>query len=167
MANKRTDTVLRIFWCASRGSEGGGWTIRYWTRTGRSREGDFFSVTLDEDKLWNRISREINNQNFILENVKYAPPDKVRKTEPMPARREDVDLFLVLTDPKAARAYIRNFSWDMPADLIPREIVTNTGRVILFKSMTDDDAVAAALELARSIEVPRAEIEAQLAPYEH
>lgn len=85
----------------------------------------------------------------------------------MASSREHVDLFLALTDPKMARYYIRNFDWNLPVEMQPTEITMISGRTIEFGKMTDEDAVAVAMQLVRSITIPRAEMERALVNCEH
>lgn len=70
------------------------------------------------------------------------------------ATREDLELWLILTNPSEARDYIRTFDWACQSHLRPTEITLNSGRKIDFRHMTDDDAVVAAMELLRTIEIP-------------
>jgi hypothetical protein len=72
----------------------------------------------------------------------------------MAARREDVDLWLVLTDPKCARKFIEDFDWNCPPEYIPDRVVMDTDRVIFFDKMDDSEAVVAAMELLRSVQIP-------------
>jgi len=67
---------------------------------------------------------------------------------------KEVQVWLILADPDSARDYIRTFDFGVPANLRPTEITTNTGRTINFHTMTDEDAVVAAMELLRTIEIP-------------
>lgn len=78
----------------------------------------------------------------------------------MASRREDVDLEIVLQDPKCARLYVESFVWDCaPA---PEYIVYGIDQKIWFKNMTDDEAVTAALTILRDIEIPRVWRESKL-----
>lgn len=70
----------------------------------------------------------------------------------MGSRREDVDLELVLEDPKCAREYIRNFDWGLPDP--PKYIVTGLDEKIWFDNMSDRDAVCAAKIILREWEIP-------------
>lgn len=64
------------------------------------------------------------------------------------------DLFIALTDPKNARAYIANFDWgDLDA---PKYVVWGVEEKIWFEKMTDDEAVIAALIILRDVEIPQA-----------
>ena len=83
------------------------------------------------------------------------------------APRNDIDLWLILTDPKEARDYIKNFDWRLPIEMQPSELMLDSGRVIHFKSMSDSDAVVAALELLRSVEIPEVMREKNIAKWEH
>ncbi len=71
----------------------------------------------------------------------------------MAASREQVDLWLVLTDPVCARVYIANFDWCQPE--IPDRIEVDTGRMIDLVNLTDEDAVVVAAFLLRNYQVPR------------
>lgn len=74
----------------------------------------------------------------------------------MGARREDVDLALVLRDPKCARTWIKNFDWfpDPPVEYIPVDL---DQRIYLDnpEKLTDEDAVTAADFILRNIVFPR------------
>lgn len=72
----------------------------------------------------------------------------------MPSRREDVDLWLVLTDPVCARKFIADFDWSYPPEWRPDKVVLDTQRVIYFDNMTDEEAVIAATALLRDIQCP-------------
>lgn len=72
----------------------------------------------------------------------------------MASRREDVDLWLVLTDPQCARQFIRDFDWNCPPEWRPDKVVMGEDRVIFFNDMTDEDAVVAAMALLRDVQVP-------------
>lgn len=80
--------------------------------------------------------------------------------------REDVDLWLVLTDPIEARRYIAEFDWNLPPDLRPTTIYLDTGRQVDFKTMSDEDAVVAATAILRDLEVPMVMREKQLQMWE-
>jgi hypothetical protein len=84
----------------------------------------------------------------------------------MGVSREDVDLFLVLTNPESARYFILHFDWNLPIEMQPVEITLNSGRTVSFHEMSDEDAVAIALQLVRSITIPRAEIEHNLEQFD-
>lgn len=68
--------------------------------------------------------------------------------------REDVDLWLILTDPLEARRYIEKFDWNCPPEWRPNKVILDSGREVLFEKMTDTDAVAAAMAILRDVEVP-------------
>ncbi len=70
------------------------------------------------------------------------------------AKREDIDLWLLLTDPVQAREYIARFDWSCPPEYRPTEIMLDSGRRIDFKDMSDQDAVVAATQILRDVEVP-------------
>jgi hypothetical protein len=74
----------------------------------------------------------------------------------MPAgrSREDIDLELALRKPARAREYIRQFDWGVP-DPPDHWPVGVDGR-IWFSSMTDKEAVIAALQILIEIERPGA-----------
>jgi hypothetical protein len=84
----------------------------------------------------------------------------------MAARREDCDLWLVLTDPQCAREFIAKFDWNCPPEFIPDHVIVNDGepeaRKILFKNMTDEDAVVAAAEILRAVQIPQEMREKQI-----
>ena len=71
------------------------------------------------------------------------------------AIRSDLELWLVLTDPKEARHYIRFFDWQQP--YIPDKIEIDSGRMVDLSCMSDSDAVVVALFLLRTYQVPREE----------
>jgi len=71
----------------------------------------------------------------------------------MAARREDVDLWLVLARPEAARHYIKNFDWGVPLDDIPDLYTTDTGRKIDLSRMNDEEAVVVAMDLLRNYQM--------------
>lgn len=70
----------------------------------------------------------------------------------MAGRREDVDLHLVLQDPVCARKYIKDFDWGVPNP--PKYIVFGLEEKISFETMTDAEAVRAALIILKDIEIP-------------
>ncbi len=72
----------------------------------------------------------------------------------MASRREDVDLWLVLTNPACARKFIADYQWACPPEWLPDKVVLDNERVIYFKTMSDEDAVVAAMEILRSVEIP-------------
>lgn len=84
----------------------------------------------------------------------------------MAARREDCDLWLVLTDPKCAREFIAKFDWNCPSEYVPNHIIMNEGepdeRKILFNNMTDEDAVVAAMAILRTVQIPQEMRERQI-----
>ncbi len=84
----------------------------------------------------------------------------------MASAREDVDLWLILTDPIEARKYIDEFFWRIPRNMRPGAVEVDSGRQIEFKSMTDEDAVVAAMHILRHCEVPRAMVEKKIAYWE-
>lgn len=71
--------------------------------------------------------------------------------------KEDIDLWLILGDPKEARQYIEDFDWRMKER--PSQIQMDSGRTIYFESMSDEDAVVAAMAILREVEIPRIERE--------
>lgn len=71
--------------------------------------------------------------------------------------KEDIDLWLILGDPVEARKYIEDFDWRLPER--PGQITMEGGRTIYFESMSDEDAVIAAMAILRDIEIPRIERE--------
>ena len=83
------------------------------------------------------------------------------------ANRDRVELWLLLTDPKEARKYIGDFDWNLPPKLRPDQIMLDSGKVIKFKNMTDDEAVVAASMLLRDVEVPMIMRSKQLEQWEH
>lgn len=81
--------------------------------------------------------------------------------------RSDIELWLILTDPIEARNYISSFDWSLPPDMRPDKVVLDSGRVIYFKHMSDQDAVTAAMELLRSVEIPMIMREKAYEQWEH
>lgn len=79
--------------------------------------------------------------------------------------REDVELWLILTNPFEARHFIEYFDWRQPFP--PDFIEIDTGRCIYLHSLSDEDAVALALFLLRTFLVPRELAEKNLAQWEH
>lgn len=78
----------------------------------------------------------------------------------MGSRRQDVDLFLLLTDPLEARKWIANYDFSLPPYLRPDHFyVEETGRIVFFETMEDDEAVIAAQAILRQREVPMAMME--------
>jgi hypothetical protein len=71
----------------------------------------------------------------------------------MAARREDVDLWLVLGNPGSARKYVEGFDWKAHFEEVPRALTTAQGRRIQIDSMTDEEAVVLAMELLRDYEM--------------
>jgi hypothetical protein len=69
--------------------------------------------------------------------------------------RHEVELWLIVTDPARAREFIRNYDWGLPPNMAPDRVYTESGRVILFKEMSDEDAVVAATAILRDVEVPQ------------
>ena len=72
----------------------------------------------------------------------------------MAARREDIDIWLRLGNPFEARRFIHEFNWNCPPEWRPDKVVTDSGRVIFFEDMTDAEAVVAAMEILRSVQIP-------------
>lgn len=85
----------------------------------------------------------------------------------MGSRREDVDLWLILADPEEARRYISKYDWNLPPDMRPDKVVLDSGRVIYFKTMTDQDAVVAAMAVLRDCEIPMIMREKNYEQWEH
>lgn len=81
----------------------------------------------------------------------------------MASRREDIDLWLVLTDPVCARKFIDEFDWSCPPEWRPDKVVLDNERAIYFEKMTDDEAVVAATALLRDVQVPMEMIERKIA----
>ncbi len=81
--------------------------------------------------------------------------------------REDLELWLVLEDPECARQYVKNFDWDLPPAMRPDKIILDNHREILFKNMTDEEAVLAAITLLRDVEVPLVMRAKNLERWEH
>lgn len=75
-------------------------------------------------------------------------------------RREDVDLELVLRNPRCARAWIDGFRWDDIGR--PQYLVWGIDRKIYLDNMDDDEAVMAAFILLLNQEIPRVVTELQL-----
>lgn len=75
----------------------------------------------------------------------------------MGSRKEDVDLLLVLRDPKCAREWVRTFDWGLtdPPKFMTIDRGVESERVIHFNNMTDEDAVLAAYHLLNDFEIPR------------
>lgn len=73
--------------------------------------------------------------------------------EPMRSRN-DIELWLKITDPKKAREYIAQFDWGCPEHWRPTQVFLNSGREIVFKNMSDEDAVIAATTLLRDVQIP-------------
>jgi len=71
------------------------------------------------------------------------------------AANDSIELWLVLTDPVAARAYIDSFDWADEGCPQLVKIVLNSGRVVDMNNMDDRDCVAVAMELLRRFEVPK------------
>lgn len=69
-------------------------------------------------------------------------------------RRQDVDLELVLTNPKCAREWIRTYRWDATGR--PKYVVWGLDRKIWLDKMDDDEAVMAAFIILREREIPHA-----------
>lgn len=76
----------------------------------------------------------------------------------MGARREDVDLELVLQDAACARKWVHDFNWGTVD--APKFIVIDQGpdvpRTIYFDRMTDDEAIEVAWHLLHEFEIRRA-----------
>lgn len=82
--------------------------------------------------------------------------------------RADVDLWLILTDPVEARNYISTFDWNCPPQERPKKcVIQETGREITFATMSDEEAVVAAMEILRQCEIPMVMAEKNLAAWEH
>lgn len=83
----------------------------------------------------------------------------------MGSKREDVDLEIVLKDPKCARQWIEDFNRRLNQPL--KYITLNRGleleRTIYFDKMTDQEAVEAAWHLVQDFEIRHAMYESQLA----
>lgn len=78
----------------------------------------------------------------------------------MGSRRQDVDLELVLKDPKCAREWIRTFNWECQP---PEYICFGADQKIYFSEMTDEQAVFAAKMILQDIELKRVDKERILA----
>lgn len=78
----------------------------------------------------------------------------------MGCRRQDVDLELILQDPKSAREWIRTYQWDCQT---PKYIIFGLDQRIHFENMTDAEAVFAANLILRDVEMKRVKIEKQIA----
>lgn len=85
--------------------------------------------------------------------------------EAMAGRREDVDLQLVVQDPKCARQYIAHFDWGIPDP--PTYVVYGIEDKIFFNNMTDEQAVLAAQIILRDVEIPMAWRTRQMEKWEH
>jgi hypothetical protein len=70
----------------------------------------------------------------------------------MASRREDVDLDIVLNDPKCARNWIEKFDWGQLA--APKYVVFGIDDKIHLESMTDAEAVIAAHIILNDVERP-------------
>lgn len=70
----------------------------------------------------------------------------------MAARREDVDLVIVLNNPRCAREWIAHFDWG-PLDA-PKYIVFGIDDKIYLDNMTDEEAVVAAHIILHDVEIP-------------
>ncbi len=70
----------------------------------------------------------------------------------MGCRRQDVDLELILQDPKCAREWIRTYNWDCDP---PKYIIFGLDQKITFENMTDAEAVFAATMILRDVEMKR------------
>ena len=68
--------------------------------------------------------------------------------------REQIDMWLLLTNPFEARRFIHEFDWNLPLEDRPDRVIIDTDRVILFDKMDDNDAVVAAMEILRSVQIP-------------
>jgi hypothetical protein len=79
--------------------------------------------------------------------------------------REDIDMWLVLTDPNEARHYIEFFDWRQPFP--PDFVEIDSGRCIYLKNICDEDAVVLAAFLLRAFQVPREMAEKNIAQWEH
>ncbi len=81
--------------------------------------------------------------------------------------KEQIEIWLLLADPVEARRYIEEFDWCMPPELCPDKVCLDSGRIIYFTNMNDEDCVIAAMEILRSIEVPRIMREKSYELHEH
>jgi hypothetical protein len=70
------------------------------------------------------------------------------------ANSKELELWVILADPSEARHYIKHFDWSCLSHLRPTEITTDSGRKIDFRTMNDDEAVIAAMEILRKVQVP-------------
>jgi hypothetical protein len=70
----------------------------------------------------------------------------------MAARHEDVDLEIVLNDPKCARQWIKDFDWGRLE--APKYVVFGIEDRIYLGQMTDAEAVLAAHIILRDVEIP-------------
>lgn len=85
----------------------------------------------------------------------------------MGSSREDVDLWLVLTNPKDARTFIDDYNRALPPYLRFERIELETQRVIWLKTMSDEDAVVAAAHILREYEIPHVMNTKALEKWEH
>jgi hypothetical protein len=85
----------------------------------------------------------------------------------MGARREDVDLWLVITDPVCARKFIEDYNAMLPPAIRIERVELETGRTIWLKTMTDDDAPVAAAQILREFEIPHVMNTKALEKWEH
>lgn len=74
----------------------------------------------------------------------------------MGARREDVDLEIVLKDPKCAREWIRNYDWghETPTYINVHFDGLNIEKILL-ESMTDQQVILVAKTILYEIEIER------------
>lgn len=85
----------------------------------------------------------------------------------MGSRREDVDLWLVLTDPKDAREFIDDYNKALPPHLQIQRVELETNRTIYLRTMSDEDAVVAATHILREFEIPHVMNTKALEKWEH
>jgi hypothetical protein len=81
------------------------------------------------------------------------------------SKREDVDLELLLKDPKIARRWVLDYKWDLPDP--PKYIVWGVDQKIYLNEMTDEESVLAANLILRDIEIPRVKCELQYLRHTH
>lgn len=83
----------------------------------------------------------------------------------MGSRREDVDLEMVLKNPKSARTWIDDFNRRLtePLKYIVLERGNELERTIVFETMTDAEAVEVAWHILQDFEVRREEANLRIA----
>lgn len=76
----------------------------------------------------------------------------------MASRREDVDLEIVLKNPKAARQWIKDFlrRQTHPFEFISLNRGLDVERTIYFSTMTDDEAIEVAWHLVENFDIRQA-----------